>query len=95
MLVGWLQGKRILDMFTIGVRYLHVRLRPLEDELTNECRHHSCEDHNYGVSLHRGRKMLRIEIVRIVYDCLKNLHRGGGIISTPFRALDRCCGELY
>lgn len=21
MLVGWLQGKRILDMFTIGVRY--------------------------------------------------------------------------
>ena len=22
MLVGWLQGKRILDMFTIGVRYV-------------------------------------------------------------------------
>lgn len=22
MLVGWLQGKRIMDMFTIGVRYL-------------------------------------------------------------------------
>lgn len=24
MLVGWLQGKRILDMFTIGVRYFQV-----------------------------------------------------------------------
>lgn len=39
MLVGWLQGKRILDMFTIGVRYFPVHgagpsLRPVSRSQT-------------------------------------------------------------
>ncbi len=34
MMVGWLQGKKILDMFTIGVRYVFNQFSPAEADVT-------------------------------------------------------------